>query len=274
MDDLRPAEQGVPPVLLGGIDGAGCLGASRERGFHHRHALPCGEEHHGGRFITLGGSGSKQPGWEGAAVGPLRYEARPLPQNPQRKLGRRRRAARRVPGLSPVSMLSLTMHSPVSSAASQGTSIPSAGRLMQSPGTRSAELTTISSGKKHGHAQTRHLGHAKLVPNAFTPGALAHREHHTHLRRGDGLAHPPTSWPCFAAWRFAAREGAVSSHPRAAQTAQQSIHKTALEGSGLRTKDEETCPTIGVWVVLAQLGSEGVQHQHRDQTASENGLFH
>lgn len=48
---------------------------------------------------------------------------------------------------SPVSMLSLTRHSPASRTASQGSSRPSWGRTRQSPGTRSMEVTHSSSGK-------------------------------------------------------------------------------------------------------------------------------
>lgn len=41
LDDLRPAEQRVPPVFLGRVDSAGGPAAGRERRFHHWHALPC-----------------------------------------------------------------------------------------------------------------------------------------------------------------------------------------------------------------------------------------
>lgn len=55
---------------------------------------------------------------------------------------------------SPVSMLSLTRHSPASRTASQGSSRPSWGRTRQSPGTRSKEVTHSSSGRtKKGNAQ-------------------------------------------------------------------------------------------------------------------------
>lgn len=50
---------------------------------------------------------------------------------------------------SPVSILSLTRHSPTSRAASQGSSKPSWGMIMQSPGTSSTELTHCSSEKTH-----------------------------------------------------------------------------------------------------------------------------
>lgn len=55
--------------------------------------------------------------------------------------------------LSPVSMLSFTMHSPASRAASQGRSKPSAGITIQSPGTSSSELTHSSSGKTNKHVK-------------------------------------------------------------------------------------------------------------------------
>lgn len=48
---------------------------------------------------------------------------------------------------SPVSILSLTWHSPASRTASQGSSRPSWGRTRQSPGTRSKEVTHSSSEK-------------------------------------------------------------------------------------------------------------------------------
>lgn len=46
--------------------------------------------------------------------------------------------------ISPVSMLSLTKHSPASRATSQGRTRPSRGMIRQSPGTRSTELTCSS----------------------------------------------------------------------------------------------------------------------------------
>lgn len=49
---------------------------------------------------------------------------------------------------SPVSMLSLTMHSPASRAASHGSSRPSNGISTQSPGTSSTELTHSSSSQQ------------------------------------------------------------------------------------------------------------------------------
>lgn len=48
---------------------------------------------------------------------------------------------------SPVSMLSLTRHSPASRAASQGSVRPSWGMIRQSPGTSSSELTHSSTEK-------------------------------------------------------------------------------------------------------------------------------
>lgn len=67
--------------------------------------------------------------------------------------------------LSPVSMLSFTMHSPASRAASQGRSKPTAGITIQSPGTSSSELTHSSSGKTNKHSCTKKLSKiGNIVP--------------------------------------------------------------------------------------------------------------
>ena len=87
----------------------------------------------------------------------------------------------------PVSMPSLTMHSPASRAASQGSSRPSGGMTRQSPGTSSSELTHTSDTTTTGHTtvtnSSLHTNTNKLCVLAYIRGWCVTVYHHNFDER-------------------------------------------------------------------------------------------